>query len=213
MRAIWLGSFITDTIYLTVGAWTARFIGSPMQRAIARRRYGALATRYDQDVLPQEGYFAPLEAALDRLPDVPTTALDVSTGTGAVIGNVVLRFPGCRGVAVDLSPAMLARAARHAREGEWPVRFAAANAARLPFRGGVFDLVSVQNAFPVPRELVRVLRPGGWVVLSYSAGGPVLPWVVRSLAKQLRALGCVSVETQQVGDGRYFLAQRAKDAA
>jgi len=213
MRAIWLGSFITDTIYLTVGTWTSRFVGSPLQAALARRRYGALAQHYDHDVIPQTGYFAPLLAALDRLPKTPALALDVSTGTGAVIGTVIGRFAGCRGVAVDLSPAMLARANRNAREGRWPVRFAAANAARLPFRAGTFDLVSVQNAFPVPRELVRVLKPGGWLVLSYSAGGPVLPWVVRSLSNQLHALGCGSVNTEQVGAGRYFLAQRAKEAA
>ncbi|MBI3998789.1 MAG: methyltransferase domain-containing protein [Armatimonadetes bacterium] len=209
MRAIWLSSFLTDTIYLTVGTLTSRFVGSSLQRAMARRRYGALASRYDADVIPQKDYFVPLEAALARIPDRPELVLDVSTGTGAVIGTVVRCFPGCRGVGVDLSPAMLSRAAQHARAGGWSVRFAAADAARLPFRPGSFDLVSVQNAFPVPRELVRVLKPGGWIVLSYSAGGPVLPWVVRSLASHLRALGCASVETRRVGSGRYFLAQRA----
>ncbi|MGH2405550.1 MAG: hypothetical protein ACRDGN_13985, partial [bacterium] len=107
MRATWLSSFITDTIYLTAGAWTAGFVGSSVQRAMARRRYGSLAPRYESDVLPQAGYFAPLEAALDQLPDAPAIALDVSTGTGAVIKAVVLRYPRCRGVAVDLSPAML----------------------------------------------------------------------------------------------------------
>jgi ubiquinone/menaquinone biosynthesis C-methylase UbiE len=212
MRAIWLGSFITDTIYLTVGTWTSRFVGSPLQRALARRRYGALARHYDHDVIPQAGYFAPLQAALDRLPAAPALALDVSTGTGAVIGAVMERFPACRGVAVDLSPAMLAHAARNARAGRWPARFAAANAARLPFRARTFDLATVQNAFPVPRELVRVVRPGGWIVLSYSAGGPVLPWVIRSLSHQLSELGCIPVTTEQVGAGRYFLAQRAEDA-
>ncbi len=213
MRATWLSSFITDTIYLTAGAWTSGFVGSSVQRAMALRRYGSLAPRYESDVLPQAGYFAPLTAALERLPDAPGTALDVSTGTGAVIGTILRRFPRCRGIAVDLSPAMLTRAAHHARASQWPVRFAGANAARLPFRAGAFDLVSVQNAFPVPRELVRVARPGGWVILAYSAGGPVLPWVVRSMVKQLRALGCDPVESRQVGDGRYFLARRARDAA
>ena len=213
MRAFWLGSFITDTIYLTVGAWTSRFVGSSLQRAMAHRRYSALAGHYDADVIPQYGYFAALEAALGHLPDAPATALDVSTGTGAVIGTVLRRYPGCQGVAIDLSPAMLERARRNARQGGWPVRFAAANAARLPLCSGTFDLVSVQNAFPVPRELVRVLRPGGWVVLAYSAGGPVLPWVVRSMVNQLRELGCAPVETEQVSGGRYFLAQRAREAA
>lgn len=208
MRAIWLGSFITDTIYLAAGAWTTRFVGSPLQQALARRRYSSLASHYDVDVIPQAGYFAPLAAALDRLPHAPATALDVSTGTGAVIGAVMKRFPGCRGSAVDLSPAMLGHAIRNSQEGGWPIRFAAANASHLPFPSMTFDLVTVQNAFPVPRELVRVLRPRGHVVLSYSAGGPVLPWIVRSLTAQLRALGCEAVETQQVETGRYFLARK-----
>ncbi|MDR7480964.1 MAG: methyltransferase domain-containing protein [Armatimonadota bacterium] len=212
MRAIWLGSFLTDTIYLTAGAWTSRFVGSPLQRAMARRRYGRLAARYDADVVPQAGYFHALDAALARLPEAPSLVLDVSTGTGAAMGLLVQRFPGCRGVAVDLAPAMLQHAVRRARGERWPVAFAVADAARLPFRDGTFDLVTVQNAFPVPRELVRVTRPGGWVVLSYSAGGPVVPWVARALARRLWRLGCATVETHPAGTGRYFLARRAQVA-
>ncbi|MDR7418189.1 MAG: methyltransferase domain-containing protein [Armatimonadota bacterium] len=208
MRAIWLGSFVTDTIYLAAGAFTSRFIGSPLQKALARRRYGSLAAHYDADVIPQAGYFAPLEAALSRLPAPPASALDVSTGTGAVISAVMRRFPSCRAFAVDLSPAMLSRAVRNTRHEGLRARFASANAARLPFPPASFDLVTVQNAFPVPRELVRVAKPGGWVILCYSAGGPVFPWIVRSLAGQFRALGCEGVETHRVETGRYFLARR-----
>lgn len=207
MRATWLSSFITDTVYLAVGAWSSRLVGSPLQRAIARSRYGALAASYDEDVILQDGYLAPLEAALDRLPTTHTDVLDVSTGTGAAMGVLMHRFPGCRGIAVDLSPVMLAHAARHARECGWSLRLAGADAGRLPFRDGAFDLVTVQNAFPVPGELVRVVRPGGWVVMSYSAGGSVLPWIVRSLTGQLHAMGCQEVETRRVGSGRYFLAR------
>lgn len=212
MRAIWLGSFITDTIYMAAGAWTTRFVGSPLQRALARRRYGSLAARYDADVISQVGYFAPLQAALDRLPGPPGMMLDVSTGTGAVIGAVVRRFPTCRGVAVDLSPVMLSRALHNLRHAGAHVRFASANAARLPFAPRTFDLVTVQNAFPVPRELVRVARPGGWIILSYSAGGPVISWIVRSIVRQLQRLGCDAIDTQQVETGRYFIAQRAGQA-
>lgn len=213
MRATWLSSFITDTVYLAVGAWNSRFIGSPLQRAVALRRYGALASRYDADVLYQEGYLAPLEAALDSLPDPPLCALDISTGTGAAIGVVLRRFPECRGAAVDLSPAMLARAVARAGSEGWNACFGCADAAMLPFGAGTFDLVTVQNAFPVPGEIFRVLKPGGWMVMSYTAGGSVLPWVVRSLAGRLRDLGCDSVRTQQVLTGRYFMARRAGPAA
>jgi ubiquinone/menaquinone biosynthesis C-methylase UbiE len=213
MRAIWFGSFITDTVYLAAAAWASRFVGSPLQQAMARRRYSALAGHYDSDVIPQDGYFAPLEAVLDRLTAAPSAALDVSTGTGAVIGAVLRRFPDCAGVAVDLSPSMLGQAVRNTQSHRQRPGFVAANAARLPFPADTFDLATVQNAFPVPRELVRVLRPGGWVSLTYSAGGPVLPWIVRSLVNQFRTLGCDSVETEQVGTGRYFLARKAPRGA
>ncbi|MDR7554728.1 MAG: methyltransferase domain-containing protein [Armatimonadota bacterium] len=210
MRAIWLGSFLTDTVYLTAGALTSRFVGSPLQRAMARGRYRRLAPRYDADVVPQAGYFDALAAALDRLPAAPGLALDVSTGTGAAMGLLVRRFPGCRGVAVDLSPAMLQHAVQRGRREGWPVTFAVADAARLPFADRTFDLVTVQNAFPVPRELVRVTRPGGWIVLSYSTGGPAVPWVARALLRRLQQLGCTVAETQPAGPGRYFLARRGE---
>ncbi len=208
MRAIWLGSFITDTIYLAAGAWTTRFVGSPLQKTLARRRYGSLAAHYDASVIPQAGYFAPLDAALDRLPTPPTVALDVSTGTGAVVGAVARRFPACRAYAVDLSPAMLSHAVGNTRDIGAAIRFISADAARLPFAGGMFELVTVQNAFPVAPELVRVTKPGGRVILSYSAGGPVLPWIVRALVDQLRRLGCDEVDTRQVESGRYFIARK-----
>jgi ubiquinone/menaquinone biosynthesis C-methylase UbiE len=212
MKALWFGSFITDTIYLAAGSWTSRFVGSPLQRALARRRYRSLARHYDADVIPQAGYFAALEVALERLPQTPGLVLDVCTGTGAVIGTVMKRFPACRGCAVDLSPQMLAHAVRNVNGAGSRAGFAAANSARLPFRASTFDLTTVQNAFPAVRELVRVTKPGGWVLLSYSAGGPVLPWIVRSMVGQLRALGCDSIDTQQVETGRYFIARRGTGA-
>ncbi len=81
---------------------------------------------------------------------------------------------GLRVVGVDLSAAMLARAATH-RRARWPaapVAFARADAQRLPFADASFDLVtghSVLYLLPDPdralAEARRVLRPGGGLVL------------------------------------------------
>ncbi|MDQ7859406.1 MAG: class I SAM-dependent methyltransferase [Armatimonadota bacterium] len=209
MRAAWLASLITDTIYLAAGAWRAHAVGSPWQRALARRRYAALAPRYDATVVPLPGYFAALETALAKLPDAPALALDVSTGTGAVLGPLRRRFPTCRVVAADLSTAMLAQAVRNVGGSGMPVRFLAGDAARLPFGDGRFDLVTVQNAFPVPRELVRVVRPGGWIVLCYPTGALVPTRIVRALVQELEDLGCAPVHTGTASTGRFFLARRA----
>lgn len=76
-------------------------------------------------------------------------------------------------VGVDLTPALLAAgAARLAERGVRNVSLREANAAQLPFANASFDLVFCRAAvhhFAEPerqvREMVRVCRPGGRVVL------------------------------------------------
>src|SRR6185295_11020345 len=50
------------------------------------------------------------------------------------------------------------------------VRFEEADAQRLQYEDGAFDLVSLANMIPFFDELRRVTAPGGAVVFSFSAG-------------------------------------------
>ena len=50
------------------------------------------------------------------------------------------------------------------------VRYEVADAARLPFEDGAFDLVTLANMIPFFDELARVVAPGGTVVVAFSAG-------------------------------------------
>ena len=54
------------------------------------------------------------------------------------------------------------------------VRFDVADAEKLPYADGSFDLVSLANMIPFFDELARVTAPGGAVVFSFS-GGPQTP--------------------------------------
>lgn len=95
--------------------------------------------------------------------------LDLGCGTGATTAE--LRERTSRVDAVDLSREQLARANRRADLAD--VRFALADAARLPYRDGTFDAVASVGAvlyWPAPavalREAWRVTRPGGRLLLA-----------------------------------------------
>jgi SAM-dependent methyltransferase len=96
------------------------------------------------------------------------TVLDVACGTGVVAAAAAERVgPSGAVTGVDINPGMIAVAAR--TQG---VRWAQADAARLPFPDGGFDRVLCQAGLQfVPdrlgalREMRRVLRPGGRVAL------------------------------------------------
>ena len=98
-----------------------------------------------------------------RSPDV----LDVGAGTGIFAVALARLTAARRVIAVDASPAMLARATRHDK-----VRYLTADAAALPIAGARFDLALLSRVIHhVPdrsragAELKRVLRPGGAVVV------------------------------------------------
>ncbi len=102
--------------------------------------------------------------------------LDLACGDGfySVAFDEVLG-PGSEIVAADVSPAFLQLAAARANEERGPdhrIRFALADAERLPFPDGPFDLAwCAQSLISLPdppaalRELRRVVKPGGTVAV------------------------------------------------
>jgi demethylmenaquinone methyltransferase/2-methoxy-6-polyprenyl-1,4-benzoquinol methylase len=105
-------------------------------------------------------------------------ALDVATGTGDLAFELAGRVaPGGEVVATDFSERMLEIAGDKAARRIWPdgaqaVRFETANALALPYRDDDFDAATVgfgaRNFSDLERglcEMVRVVRPGGRVVV------------------------------------------------
>lgn len=109
--------------------------------------------------------------------------LDVGCGPGAFPRH--LRAGGHRGrlAGLDQSPAMIAEAARAAREGDAAIEWFTGQADALPFAEGEFDVVSARHMlYHVPDipaalgEFARVVGPGG-VVLTVTNGARTTPGI------------------------------------
>jgi phosphatidylethanolamine/phosphatidyl-N-methylethanolamine N-methyltransferase len=109
--------------------------------------------------------------AMARLaPESGESVLEVGVGTGL---SALDYPPGCRVAAIDISGAMLERAQqRLARRGMAHVGLCRMDAGRLAFPDACFDAICaayVMNVVPDPiqvaREMLRVCRPGGRIVL------------------------------------------------
>jgi ubiquinone/menaquinone biosynthesis C-methylase UbiE len=103
--------------------------------------------------------------------------LDVACGTGRTLHQLAAAHPALRLYGVDLSPAYV-RLARRRLADVAEVALAVENAEALPFADGAFDVVTSVYLFHelprnarrnVAREMFRVVRPGGTVVIEDSA--------------------------------------------
>jgi SAM-dependent methyltransferase len=118
----------------------------------------------------------PLARALELIP--APLVLDVATGTGR-LPRALLRQPAFDGrvIGLDLSRRMLREAVRRTAQFADRLTYMWQDARRLPFDDGAFDAVTFLEALeftPNPREalaeLVRVLRPGGVLLVTNRVG-------------------------------------------
>jgi SAM-dependent methyltransferase len=183
--------------------WAWRFFRGPL-----RRQFDRLAAGWEARLGPEA--LIPLDTALDRLTEPPRRALDLGTGTGKAARVVAKRFPQAEVVGVDLSPAMIEEARRVLpAELSGRVRFDVADASRLPFEDGAFDLVLLLNMIPFFEELARVTAPGARVVVTSSFGSQTPIYVPPgTLRKNLAPLGFGDFEELTAGEGIAFLATR-----
>jgi SAM-dependent methyltransferase len=191
---------VTDAVTRWPPLW--RLLGRPL-----RWRFDRLAPHWDR--IRRPGGLAPLESALADL-SPPRNALDLGTGTGDAAVLVARRFPEAEVVGVDVAPAMVEEARRKLPPDlAGRLRFAVADAARLPFRDGEFELVTLANMIPFWDELARVVAPGGALAISFGAG-PSTPIYVAPgrLRAELGRRGFSQFAEITAGAGTALLARR-----
>jgi ubiquinone/menaquinone biosynthesis C-methylase UbiE len=121
-------------------------------------------------------------AALHPAPGA--VCLDVGAGTGSEVVRLASAVsPGGRAVGVEPNPGMRAEAERRARSRGSAAEFVDGDAAALPFGDREVDLVRCERVFQhladpsaAAREIARVLRPGGRVVVLDSDWGTAVTY-------------------------------------
>lgn len=167
---------IIGIISAVIGWWLLiRTEGIYLGRRVVIALYDLYARRYEQikDFHPDDERQWLAEPLLAELaPHTDPLVLDVATGTGR-LARALCPVPSFQGqiIAVDLSRRMLNEAARLLDDDRVTLIWCPAE--RLPFADASFDVVTCLEALEFTedpaatlRELTRVLRPGGGLLIT-----------------------------------------------
>jgi demethylmenaquinone methyltransferase/2-methoxy-6-polyprenyl-1,4-benzoquinol methylase len=173
--------------------------------------FDGVARRYDltNTVLSfgrDRGWRRATREALDLAPG--QRVLDVGAGTG--VSTQELAASGAYAVGLDLSIGML-QAGRRVRPG---VPLLAGDALRLPFPDAAFDAVTISFALRnvvepavALRELARVTRPGGRLVVCEFSHPTAAPFRRVYLSYLMRSLPAVARRVSSNPDAYVYLAE------
>jgi SAM-dependent methyltransferase len=177
-------------------------------RPLLRKQFDSIASRWD--AMRDPGHLRSYEQAVDAVVPSPARALDLGTGTGEGAFAIARRFPEAEVVGVDLADRMLAEASKKTTpELRGRVRFERADASRLPYPDGSFDLVAHANMIPFFDELTRVLAVGGQAVFAYSGGDETPIYVPpERLREELSRRGFTEFADFAAGQGTALLARK-----
>jgi SAM-dependent methyltransferase len=192
----------TNAVVARPGLWRAF-------RWLTRAQFDRLAPSWGAMRRPEA--FAALELALEAVPVAPKRVLDLGTGTGLAAFIAARRFPEAEVVGVDLANGMV----EQARQDTPPelaerVSFQQADAQRLPFEAGSFELVQLANMIPFFGELERITADGGYLVQCVSAGPETPIWVPpERLRHELGAHGFTEFADVEAEGGTALLARKS----
>ncbi len=184
--------------------------GVYLGRRIVIWLYDVYANRYDgiKHFLPEYESWLLAQPILGIIaPQQNPLVLDVATGTGR-LPLALLNEPNFHGrvIAIDLSRQMLSKAAEKLQTEGHRVSLLWCPADQLPFLDNQFDVVTCLEALefmPHPaetlREIIRVLRPGGLLLLTNRIHTRWMPgkiWSSEQITELLDSYGVEDIEIE-----------------
>ncbi len=137
---------------------------------VTKKIYDRIAPWYDfLDAIPEHLFYRSWRRELWQNVS-PGRILEIGVGTGKNIGNYP---PGARVTAIDISARMLEKAtARSTARQDISIELMMMDVRELPFNSGTFDsvvgsfvLTVLADPLPALKEIRRVLKPGGELIL------------------------------------------------
>lgn len=154
----------------------------------------SIAYRKEYDLVTAEGYSFRVrrEKVLAMVPE-GSNVVDVASGPGIMIPG--LRAKKCRITVSDAAPEMIARVKDE--YGNAPdVRAVVADAYKLPFENGEFDVATAMGLVEYLDdearyldEMKRIVRPGGLFIITFPNHPSPWRWMGRVMLKAARLLG------------------------
>ncbi|UCC13736.1 MAG: methyltransferase domain-containing protein [Gammaproteobacteria bacterium] len=199
-----------------------RILPARLDSRSVQAAYGRIAPVYDLWGRATES--AAQDAVLEWLEAMQVRhVVDVATGTGALLEKLLTVFPGATGVGVDLTAAMLRKAADRLARFDARCALVRGDARRLPIpsessdlvtNAYMFDLLPETEFSTVLQELGRVLVPGGHLAL-INMTTPERP--VERIWERIYQLypallgGCRGVSLEKyLASGRFRVLRRAR---
>ena len=209
----WITLIVPAVILILIGYWQLVITeGVYLGTKVVTLLYDWTTPRYDRlkDFnAAEEAYFLgrPLASALGNYKQ--PRVLDIATGTGRLL-QTLLGQPGFDGqvFGLDLSARMLRVAEQHLALQAEQVGLVVASAAPLPMADDQFEAVTCLEALEffadgqvALDEMVRVLRPGGWLLITNRVGWeahlmPGHTWSRAQLIKILRGLPLTDISVR-----------------
>ena len=136
-------------------------------------KFNSWAKTYDSSSIQHFFFIRSNKAIVRLLPQIlEVSILDVGAGTGILIEQVLLKNKSAHLFGVDNSPEMVKKAKRKF-QGKNNVTIVLGSANKLPYKDNSFEFVTCANSFhhhlgsiQSLKEMKRVLKPGGKVILS-----------------------------------------------
>lgn len=169
-----------------------------------------LSKSYDAKIVAGiNDYEMALDSGLARINSEPEIILDLCTGTGFAAFKIAKLFPVAMIDAVDQSKEMIEIAREKAKvDGIQNIHFKKGNAIILEYTDNEFDFIATSNAPIYLSEAVRVLRPGGLILVAYSFGGDAFGKAKKIISHYLEMNGLKLLEIKSIGSGAYVLGEK-----